>query len=101
MSKQAWMVLFGEAGVPCEVARKHAKKFHKHGMKITFVPDLKNRLRDWLSDLKAEQVEDAQSKSTRNSVYKVFFQNTLSEPLFFSQKTVLETLRKPLVIWTF
>ena len=60
------MELFEEAGVPQEVSKKHAKKFHEHGIK--FVPELKNRLRDWLSDLKAEQVEDAQSKSTSNSV---------------------------------
>ena len=39
---------------------------------------------------------------TRNSVYKGFFQNIqYSEPLFFHQNPVLETLRKPLVILTF
>ena len=70
------MVLFGEAGVPHEVARKHAKKFHKHGMKITFVPDLKNRLRDCLREVKAEQVVDAQSKKIESASFvKKYFQD--------------------------
>ena len=63
------MVLFEEAGVPHKVAKKHAKKFHKHGMEITFVPDIKNRLRDCLRDLKAEQVEEARIKKIESASF--------------------------------
>ena len=45
-------------------------------MKITFVPDLKNRLRDCLRDVKAEQVEDAQSKKIESASFvEKYFQD--------------------------
>ena len=60
MSERAWTVLFEKAGVPHDLAKKHAKKFHKHGMEITLIPDLKNRLQDCLrEDAEKRKIESA------------------------------------------
>ena len=59
-------MLFEEAGVSHVLAKKHAKKFHRHGMEITFlVPDLKYRLRDCLCYLKAEEAHKKKIESAR------------------------------------